>query len=517
GTWKDTNQQVSGTALGFMLLLNPIGSLVIGLSYLQSAVNELKNRFSEWAKSKDGQKTLGELAQASKELQDAWNELYQALVDAWTELQPSLSSLWQAFQDLWNAIAPTPEAKQAADAITGVGSAADGSEGPLSLVVIALKLFIWMIQQLIPWVKALAWFITTVIVPAIKIWVQILKAQIWVLTQVINGITWLCNAFKKLWPYIAPVVNSMGRIVPMAIIVYEALHKIVCIIIGCSPGMIPAMQQLVAYAGTLWPQFKQIIIGALNSVIPGLGDFIATMVGNMQQLPGKIFQALGSLPGLLGQAMHDAYLGAISKLPDFYSLGQQIKDKVVSGITDALGIGSPSKVTYGLGEFISQGLVNGMKDWVNAHISEFSTYIKDNVMGGFSVLVDAFKSFQWVDYWDSRQSITTTLQTMTGNCYDAALAFQSLSDNMGVTAELYRTFVNGIAHIVINLPSLKAWIDPSGILGTGLHSGTAPGSPAGSSQTNIYVNNPIVREDQDINKLTKNMARQILNSGRYGV
>jgi hypothetical protein len=87
---------------------------------------------------------------------------------------------------------------------------------------------------------------------------------------------------------------------------------------------------------------------------------------------------------------------------------------------------------------------------------------------------------------------------------------------MGYTAQNYRTFVNGIPHRVVNLPTLGMWVDPSGILGKGLHRGTAPGGPAGANIT-VYQNNPIVRDEPDLDNLGNIVGRKVYKAVKFGL
>ena len=90
--------------------------------------------------------------------------------------------------------------------------------------------------------------------------------------------------------------------------------------------------------------------------------------------------------------------------------------------------------------------------------------------------------------------VNNTLNTMAGNCFDAANAFIYLAKQQGVVAQMYRTFVNGIPHRIVNLPQFGARIDPSGIIGTGFHAGTALGSPTGAPLVNVVVTDHNIKE-----------------------
>ena len=152
----------------------------------------------------------------------------------------------------------------------------------------------------------------------------------------------------------------------------------------------------------------------------------------------------------------------------------------------------------------------GMEQWVRNNASLFAKSLAKDANIAVKLLSDMFSNYKWVYYMNSLQSVGQTLATMTGNCYDAALAFQALANKMGISANLYNTFVNGIPHTVITLPGMGLWIDPSGIMGRGLKSGSPAGAPI---IVNQYGNT--VKDEEDIETMAKESAKVLLRAVRF--
>ncbi len=301
------------------------------------------------------------------------------------------------------------------------------------------------------------------------------------------------------------------------------------------PAMVAgALMNVVIVAAAYFTQLVLTAVHAASTMLNNFINYVGQMPGYAAQIIGSVVAWFMGLPARIGaaltgikdaivQQLWNAYNGAMSMLNAFIDIGRQIKDKVIQGIMNAFGISSPSKETYTLGEAISQGLLEGMKNWVLDNWEKFIDPVKKKLGNGLDILVKTFGNFKWIYYMNSMQSVATTLSTMTGNCWDAAVAFISLASNMGIAAELYRTFVGSVPHMVVNLPQFGAWIDPSGILGRGLQKGTAPGSAAGGSgagmspestttETIVSVNHTFDLENVPQGNDDKTIAKMVVDS-----
>ncbi len=68
----------------------------------------------------------------------------------------------------------------------------------------------------------------------------------------------------------------------------------------------------------------------------------------------------------------------------------------------------------------------------------------------------------------------------------------------------------------IDLPTVGKWKDPSGVMGRGLKGGRAPALPAGTS-VHVYMQNPIVREEPDFDRLAMTTSRRLMDVMRYNI
>jgi hypothetical protein len=233
-----------------------------------------------------------------------------------------------------------------------------------------------------------------------------------------------------------------------------------------------------------------------------------------RRLPGNINAALMSIPGILYGIFKKAYDWVLSKV-DWNALGKKVGDIIKGGLFGALGINSPSTVGMDAGKYLGQGIQIGIENWVSKGkgFDQLKEMVKDKM--GFNALKDIvskFNSFEYKFYFDSLQSVNQTLTTLTGNCYDAATAFITMARAGGINAQMYRTFVNGIPHRIVNLPDFGAWFDPSGVMGKGLHKGRAPGSPAGGYVVNNYIQGNTIREEEDIEKIGNETSRKLVEA-----
>jgi tape measure domain-containing protein len=103
-------------------------------------------------------------------------------------------------------------------------------------------------------------------------------------------------------------------------------------------------------------------------------DWIPQVIGQVKALPGKIVSALGNLSMTLYQAGRDLIIGFIRGATGLEGWAKdQLKSVAQSawkGFTDALGIGSPSKVAREAGFNTMQGYAGGVDD--SAHLAQTS-------------------------------------------------------------------------------------------------------------------------------------------------
>jgi hypothetical protein len=143
------------------------------------------------------------------------------------------------------------------------------------------------------------------------------------------------------------------------------------------------VKSLVSAAGTA---IKAAAKGAFNGLKEGAQAGWAKLKTYVQGIPGKIKDAFSGATTLLtdiGGFMVDGLKNGLSaawhKVTDFVDAGVK---KIPKAIRKLMGIASPSKVTTKLGEFIGQGLVNGLRNGtggMDAYLKEVTTKITDSL------------------------------------------------------------------------------------------------------------------------------------------
>lgn len=488
------------------MISNPITALAWVTSTLSLVMQGARKELNEWYQTVEGGMAIEELNLALEQLGTAWTDLNSAIDESARALKPVLDELGKAWHDLMVVIYGEEVKKTGPLDPTGGGQTQEKIT-LVKLAVDALKLAI----------KALTIGIQ-IAIPFIQFFTEVIKFVGWITSGVIQIITffigvgmWLEVEFKNLQKGAGKLGEAFFFLTLPIQIVTAFIIQLWHWITGNSPGLIPAFTDLYLLIMGIWPQIQGIVSGAVGGILGVVSTFVTQTLQWFSNLPGQIGGALSSLQGYVVQEFWNAYYGAQSMVGRFFEIGRQIKDQVVNGIKSALGIASPSKVTYGLGESVSEGLFVGMVQWVRNNAPMFAKSLAKDANIAVKLLSDMFSNYNWVYYMNSLQSVGQTLATMTGNCYDAALAFQALANKMGISANLYNTFVNGIPHTVITLPSLGMWIDPSGIMGRGLQSGSPAGAPI---IVNQYGN--VVREEEDLDSIAKKTGKVILRAVRFG-
>ena len=159
------------------------------------------------------------------------------------------------------------------------------------------------------------------------------------------------NVFKVVFGTIYSIVA------PIAGAIWWVLRSIICIIVGCSPGIIPAIQMLRDTFMSVFPYIAMILggpIGIIIGLFTGMFDKI-NVVDKIKQLGGRFYtvarhigqmlwNGLNSILGGMPQKVWQTFwnmVNNIKKIPEMvFNAGKQIGqsaydgvDSIVSGIT----------------------------------------------------------------------------------------------------------------------------------------------------------------------------------------
>jgi phage-related protein len=203
-------------AMATALLANPITWVVVALIALAAAVYEVGKAFG-------------------------W----------WTDVGSMLQAIWAGIQRLWSAFINHPDVQAALQAI---GSALS-----------------WLGGQIMGAIKAVLQFF------------NISTGSNWdIVSTIIHGIG---NAWNSLRPYVMGAISVLqsafsflaslvGTAVGIGQGIYEALKPIVCIILGCSPGIVPALQTLYEMFIAVWNEILSFVSGIISSVVAAIQPII---------------------------------------------------------------------------------------------------------------------------------------------------------------------------------------------------------------------------------------------------
>lgn len=177
----------------------------------------------------------------------------------------------------------------------------------------------------------------------------------------ILGKVW--NAAKNTWSSMVSFVNFLSKAVSPIMPVVDALRKIVCALLGCSPGIVPALLKVQAMFFMVWT--------AISSFVPGLiRKIVAGILTRFAQMPAKIRAYLGLIK---------AYI--ISQGSAWVKNARNKASAVVTGVVNFIKnlpgrvstyiVSTAHKITTGAAKWVSNakskasGVVNAVVGQVN--------------------------------------------------------------------------------------------------------------------------------------------------------
>lgn len=152
--------------------------------------------------------------------------------------------------------------------------------------------------------------------------------------QLLAGIiTGIANALPQLISYLPTIVNSITTVITRPDMLGKIIGAGLQVIIALVKGIIQSIPQLVNAV-------PQIVMSLTNS-----------LKNNMT--PEK-FASFGK------NVMNGILNGLGAKMGELKKKIKSIGDSISSGLSKVLKIGSPSKVTYQIGKYTDQGMINGL-------------------------------------------------------------------------------------------------------------------------------------------------------------
>jgi hypothetical protein len=263
-------------------------------------------------------------------------------------------------------------------------------------------------------------------------------------------------------------------------------------------------------------------------------DMVANILSNFTDLPTDM-QDKGkqALLGLIG--------GMEDQIPGLEDTSNMTADQIIAAIVNALGIHSPSTVMFGYGQYISQGLINGMNDKA-ASLSGIAATLGKSVEYTFrSALPQSSAKGIGQNFTQGlidglNSKLVTLRQTASSIAYELVTTFKnawgehSPSTVMAASGKnLMLGLANGIAENADKVKLSMAGLLPDSLSATVMvsaeqaqqstssHSGLSE-SPASSKQTavnlnyNVYATDTSYAEQRRIAKSTSRAIGEELNA-----
>ena len=210
-----------------------------------------------------------------------------------------------------------------------------------------------------------------------------------------NGINWLWDSLKGLGGYISGgLVAAFGFMISPILSVVDALKMIYCIIVGCSPGIIPALMMLPgAFISTLGA-IPSIVLGFVVSVVSALAQVIIRVVMFGVSFHMKIIHIflgvvnkarayISQLPGIVWNEMINIGKKIASAAGYIFGQVQAVFGNIVNWAMKALGIASPGHIARA---------VFGEMDYLVAGITDAQGYANTAAAGLGDAILDGFGS-----------------------------------------------------------------------------------------------------------------------------
>ncbi len=215
--------------------------------------------------------------------------------------------------------------------------------------------------------------VVTAVIHAIT---AVIKAGVATVKAVWHGWQALVGFVSSVWGKIKSVVSSAMHAVSSA--VSAGVHAAVAVWHG-----------ITAIVG--------VVTSAFSRVTSAVSNGVSRAVSFVSGLPGKMVSALSGLGDSLFVAGFNAMLGFLngikSMIGEIVSAVAGVAGDVAGAITGALGIGSPSKVMYGLGINTMEGFRDGIKKGGAAAVAATADMVK-KVTDQLDALIKKRNEFQ---------------------------------------------------------------------------------------------------------------------------
>ena len=233
-----------------------------------------------------------------------------------------------------------------------------------------------------------------------------------ILTTVVDAFNTVQNALGPFGSSLLVILGPVGTIV-------AALRGIVCILLGCSPGIVPALLTTLATFSTVWTAITGVVSSMVSSVVGFLTRLVnrithfATNAVNQAKKAGKglyngVVNAILNLPGRAYTILSNVVNKIISAGRSWVSNAKSYASSVVTGVTDKIS-GLPGKVADEFGKI--GGKINDSVSSAVSAAANFGDNIKNAVLNALhiaspGIIQRKIKS----EFWDTVDRINETVR-----------------------------------------------------------------------------------------------------------
>ena len=312
----------------------------------------------------------------------------------WSDVGTMFEAIGDGVQKLWNAFINHPDVqaviKTIGDVISWLGTQIGGA--------------IQWVTQFLGITTGSEWDVVTSIIQTVGAAWDTLKC----------AVGWVVGVFTNIWNAFNTVMNILGPFGSALLVaagpvgtLVAILRSVVCILLGCSPGIVPALQTTLTVFTTVWSTIASVASGLIGKIVAILSSLISKIVStaskmisngikmgkgfvngvinNVKQIPGKVYSYMTSTASRIvsgasswasnasskARGVYNAVKNGITGLPgtvynEFMNIGKKIYSagsslanqaadaakKIVDAFKNAAGIHSPGYIQRAMvGEF----------------------------------------------------------------------------------------------------------------------------------------------------------------------
>lgn len=351
-TAATTAATVAQRGLNFAMIANPIGIIVTAIAALVAGLI--------WFF------TQTELGQA------IWREFTRFLGEAWANIvsvaTTVFTNLASFFTDVWNGIVAF---------LTPV----------FEVIATIIRVYVetW-VNIIIVFAAVLKTIWDGIVSVVTTVWNAIVAFLTPIVTNIVSFITTAIQTLNSVWSAVWGAVSSFFMGIWNGIVSF--LSPIVNRVVATVRGPV---QSLVGWWSGVWSAISSFFSNAWNGMVGAVSSAVNQIVGVVRSIFGIVMGALGNVGSWLLSAGSDLvrgfWNGVSGMLGWLQSRVTGFFDGVIGWAKGVLGIQSPSKVFRGIGEFLGQGLGQGI-DRSRSLVNRSVGRLADSVTDGFNARLD---------------------------------------------------------------------------------------------------------------------------------